>query len=491
MLYQSLYHALKLARDLYFSDIQAVGMEHIPAEGPVIFAANHPNSIMDTVLLATQTPRKVHYMARSGLFKGPLAKLFDVMGVIPLYRAQDGGDTSQNQNSFIKAFELLERGDALGIFPEGQNSRERQVLDIKTGTARIALGAEARCDFKLGVKIVPVGLNFIDRDDFLTSVLLRFGPPIDASQWQAEYLEDERQAVRSLTDTIQSSLRQQATHIEDEVSRSFSESLIQIAQFELLESVATSNNALAKLLPPESERRAHGLWRFVVEQLRSDDEERQALDDRFKLQRLLAQMIEHHRQRNPILFKQLHNEHLRYTEHLDQVSLRHDFAQRDPSTLSSRKDSLKLTLYAAIFGPFAAWGLLHNFIPYQVTYQLALKAPDEAIRAITGFGVGLASFILWYALIFYVLWTTTQGLIWAPLLYLLSLPPSGYFFLRYRKVIATFRRRILVRTAFRTERNLVRALLRERERLIKSTSLALERYAQDLTQQPLAPARDQ
>ena len=59
MLYKSLYHALKLARDLYFTDIQAVGMENIPTSGPVIFASNHPNSIMDTVLLATQTPRVV------------------------------------------------------------------------------------------------------------------------------------------------------------------------------------------------------------------------------------------------------------------------------------------------------------------------------------------------------------------------------------------------------------------------------------------------
>lgn len=486
MLYKSLYHALKLARDLYFTDIQAVGMENIPTSGPVIFASNHPNSIMDTVLLATQTPRKVHYMARSGLFKGPvISGLFDKMGIIPLYRAQDGGDTGQNQSSFSKAFELLERGDALGIFPEGQNSQERQVLTIKTGTARIALGAEARNEFKLGVMVVPVGINFIDRDDFLTSVLIRFGEPIDASAYAQAYAQDERQCVRDLTEAIQDGIREQATHIEDEVGRTMSESLIQIAGFELLETVTTSNQALAALLPPETERKSSGLWRFMVEQLRSDHQARQALDDRFKLQRLLAQMLEHHKQHNPSLFRQLHSEHQRYLDHMAQVSLRHDFANRHPSTMSSRKDALRLTLYSASFGPFAFWGLLHNLVPYLLTRQVALKAPDEAIRAFTGFCVGLVVFSLWYALIFYVLWHTTQGLIWVPLVYLATLPVAGYFFLRYRKVVATFRRRILVRTAFRTERNLMRALLRERERVVKLVEVALERYASQL-EQPLA-----
>ena len=224
ILYPVVTNVLQTARDLYFSDIQALGLENIPEDGPVIFAANHPNSIMDTVVLGTETPRKIHYMARSGLFKNPLvAWLFRTFGVIPLYRSQDGTDMSQNASSFDSAFDTLEDGKTIGIFPEGKNSNERQVLRIKTGTARIALGAEARNDFQLGVKIIPVGINFLERERFLTSVLLRYGEPIDTSQWKEQYKEDEREAVRDLTARIEKSLQDEATHIDNDLARSLSD----------------------------------------------------------------------------------------------------------------------------------------------------------------------------------------------------------------------------------------------------------------------------
>ena len=61
------------AAGLYFVDVQEEGEAHVPRTGPVVFAANHPNSLMDTVLLGSRVPRNIHYLARSGLFAHPLA----------------------------------------------------------------------------------------------------------------------------------------------------------------------------------------------------------------------------------------------------------------------------------------------------------------------------------------------------------------------------------------------------------------------------------
>src|SRR5690606_31276489 len=136
--------------------------------------------------------------------------------------------------------------------------------------------------------------------------------------------------------------------------------------------------------------------------------------------------------------------------HLRQVRLHHDFAERPPETLSRRKDALKFTAYAVAFGPLAAWGFVNNALPYLITRALALRAPDEAIRAITGFAVGMFAFPLFYTAQAWALFRASGGAMWLTALYVLSLPVAGFFFLRYRRQLVRYRDRILARTLFRT-----------------------------------------
>lgn len=465
LLYRLLRVGIRWGLDLYFVEIRAAGVEHIPAQGPVIFAANHPNSIMDTVLLGTQTPRQIHYMARAGLFHNPLvARLFDACGVIPIFRAQDG-DTSGNDTSFARAFEVLAHHKCLGIFPEGQNSRERQVLEIKTGTARIALGAEAQHDYKLGVQIVPVGLNFEDRDQFLTSVLIRFGAPIVVSDWADRHRDDERAAVRDLTAAIQQGIQTAATHVEDDQIALLVEDIIAIKGRELLERISQDDDFLA-LLPPR-EAMIPGWWSFLLDQVRSTSAPGGQLDERFALRRHLAQRLATLKDSDPAALDALRRAILRYQDHLRQVHLRLDFGARHPATLSSRKDAIRLTLYAICFVPLAAWGFIANALPYLLTKTLSLRANEEAIRAITAFLAGMLLFPLTYAAQAAAVWAISAGDPLMVLLHLIFTPIAGFFFLRYRRVLGGFRDRILARTLFRTRRNLVRTLLAERDALLK------------------------
>ena len=108
---------------LYFVDVQSEHAERVPETGPVVFTANHPNSLMDTVLLGGQVTRPIRYMARSGLFDNPLAAAaFHAGGVIPIYRAQDAKDGTagaRNDATFAAAYDALAEGGRHRHLPGG------------------------------------------------------------------------------------------------------------------------------------------------------------------------------------------------------------------------------------------------------------------------------------------------------------------------------------------------------------------------------------
>ncbi len=462
MLYKAVRSTLRWALGMYYVDIQAIGLEHVPRSGALIFAANHPNSIMDTVLLGTQTHRTIRYMARSGLFKNPLSRaLFNHFGVIPIYRPQDNPQqTGRNQDSFGRAYEVLQEGECIGIFPEGRNSNERAVFDIKTGTARIALGAEASADYDIGLKIIPVGLNFENRDRFLTSVLIRFGEPIEVGQWAQTHREHERAAVKSLTDHLQERLRQEATHIDDEVVRKLTRDIWAIYGQQLL----------IKMI---------GQWKKGAPQGDLPGE-RYDLDSKFWMKQRIADAINHFMDTDPEVFDSIRKRVRAYKDHLHQVELHHSFLERNPEELSLRRESIKFTLYAIVLAPIALWGLMGNVGPYTLTRAASLTAPDEPIRAIRGFSAGLIFYPLFYTLYAAAIWLlSAKDLFWT-LGILASLPPAGFFYLRYRRQLARYRDQIIVRTLFLTDAFLLKRLHKERAELMDAMETLRQRFVDEV-----------
>ncbi|MBA2662228.1 MAG: 1-acyl-sn-glycerol-3-phosphate acyltransferase [Bradymonadaceae bacterium] len=466
VLYRILRQTLRYGLELYFVDIQAMGQETIPQDAPVIFAANHPNSIMDTVILGAQTRRQIHYMAKSQLFENPLvATLFNQCGVIPVYQAKESeADSPRNEDSFRRAYEVLEEDGCIGIFPEGQNSLERRVRDIKTGTARIALAAEAKNDFQLGLQIIPVGLNFENRDRFLSSVLVRFGRAINVSDYADAHRADPRAAVRALTDAVQEDIRQLATHIDDDRHHQLVRDINQIYGQELLSE-----------LIGDIRLDTRGMRDRLFDEVRATPGVKPDLDDRFVIEQYIADAVSYYQQHDPAMVARVRMDIRRYKDHMRQVRLHQDFLNRPPETLSRRKDSLKFTYYALVFGPLAVWGLINNFLPFKITRSLTMRAPDEAMRAITGFVTGMFAYPLFYAAQGWAIWHLSASWI-VTLLYVLSLSPAGFFFLRYRRQIMRYRDRILARTMFRTRRNLIRQLMRERDTLIATFDTLKDNY---------------
>jgi hypothetical protein len=116
------------------------------------------------------------------------------------------GEPLKNDANFEAAMKLMERGGCLHISPEGLSEVERRLRKIRTGTARIALGAESRNDFKLGIRIQPVGITYTDQLHFRNDCMIIMGEPIKVADFKDEWLKDDREAVRLLTGTIRQRL---------------------------------------------------------------------------------------------------------------------------------------------------------------------------------------------------------------------------------------------------------------------------------------------
>lgn len=128
---------------LYFR-MSRIGREHIPAEGPVIFAANH-RSFLDPFVIACMSRRPLYYVAKKELFAKPLsARILNALGAFPI----DRGAADQDAMSTARA--ILERGDAVLIFPEGTRIRPGTLGSPKRGVGRLAL--------ETGAPVVPVAV---------------------------------------------------------------------------------------------------------------------------------------------------------------------------------------------------------------------------------------------------------------------------------------------------------------------------------------------
>ncbi|MCH7823109.1 MAG: 1-acyl-sn-glycerol-3-phosphate acyltransferase [Proteobacteria bacterium] len=198
---------IHIITNTFFRRIDVVGADNVPTDGPVIFAGNHPNALMDGWLLTAKCGRwPLHFMANAKLWKySLLAPVLTAMGAVPVYQREEYDGGVDNQHAFEKFYEVIESGHCMGVFPEGVSHTESQLVKLKTGTARIALSVATRGNVL--VKIIPCGLNYIHRHRFRSQVLIEFGEPIVIDdQWMQDYRSDEQETVRRLTEHLADAL---------------------------------------------------------------------------------------------------------------------------------------------------------------------------------------------------------------------------------------------------------------------------------------------
>jgi 1-acyl-sn-glycerol-3-phosphate acyltransferase len=142
------YEAVRIATTLHawiFFRARGIAAEKVPAQGPVILAPNH-FSFMDHFFMGISIRRKVRFMAKSQLFKPPMQWIYSPGGVFPVRRGY------ADEEAFITARSILERGGAIAMYSEGGRSRTGKLAEtVRPGIGRLALQS--------GAPVVPIAIH--------------------------------------------------------------------------------------------------------------------------------------------------------------------------------------------------------------------------------------------------------------------------------------------------------------------------------------------
>ncbi len=430
-----LIHAVvSLSLRLFFRRIETVNKSLVPEQGAVIFVVNHPNGLVDPSLIFVALPRKISFLAKSTLFRIPVfSTLLKVVEALPVYRHIDSADVSKNLMTFVACHDLLQKGGAIALFPEGISHNSPKLLPIKTGAARIALGAISGkagvADFTL--KIVPVGLYYTNKTTFRSDALLHFGEPFDVEEPHLDEDGDlSKDDVNRLTSRIESALRE------------------------------VTVNAESKARMDEA-REGANLFFSVSETLDLEN----SIADRFAfVKAYLARTIEDSDGQEPIT-SLVSN----YKKKLRKLGLEPEnlSLSNEPAWFVFKKFVLRLTVLLLLF-PLAAAGSILHFPAYQISKYLSTRYTHHGVDDIISTVKILSGIVLMPAT-----WLIAAGTTYyfsESIYSLLVVPGSllvGYVALRSWEEYAELRGWLKAAWLFFTKRGLFLELIYERRRLHK------------------------
>ena len=425
---------LRFALRVFFRRIEVVGRSRVPRDGACLFVLNHPNGLVDPAFLLAYAPRNVSFLAKSPLFRMPVIGFFvRALDSIPVYRKQDEGDgaASRNRETFERSAELLTRGGTIAICPEGASHSEPYLLPLKTGAARIALGA-ASAMRKGEVYVVPAGLYYTAKSSFRSGALLYFGEPLRVEPAGSDDEDDgepPRERVRELSDRIAESLRSLTLN-------------------------ADRHEALATV------GRAERIFS-------SDEDETQSLERELRRRRRFVEGYAFHRTHSPERLELLEARIRRYEEALTQAGLE-DPRQLSAATVSEYARAWTLLTRVALFlllSPAALAGALLHYPAYKLAGVLATKFARQYDDVLSTFKIAAA------LLLFPLTWCALAVLLyrfagwWGVLTTLTCGPLTGYLALRTREEFDRFRAGTRAALFFMRRRSFFRTLLEERRRI--------------------------
>jgi glycerol-3-phosphate O-acyltransferase / dihydroxyacetone phosphate acyltransferase len=434
MLRTLLFPIARFALWVFFRHIDVRGRSDLPRNRRLIFVANHPNVMLDSLLVAAFSPGHPLFLGKSTLFKNRLyAFLLRHLGVIPVSRTQDRGSRmARNQDMLRTSCQSLKDGQPLALFPEGISHAGLRVLPLKSGAARIALRVEDEMDGHAEICIIPVGLAYSDPSLFRSEVAIHFGQPVEVAPFLDAYRTNRQSGSHALTDLVHQRLAALTWHVENPDLETVVRDLSAVYGDEVLRQIPDA---------PETSN-----------QLRAGQE--------------IIQAVEHFANSRPDLVADIGPRLRRHRRKLHRLGL---------SPAQPSQSSRLHLLFGLLLAPFFVYGFLNNALPYFLPrlFVRPHRQSPELIGTVK-LAIGSAAFPLYY-----LIRTGVAGLLWGwpnAFIYGCTLPLSGLFALFYSEHF--LERWPLWQSIMRPGRRryYLRRIAQERDRLLADIEAVKNRY---------------
>ncbi len=204
--------------NIYYRKVIVLGRNHINPDHHLIFAPNHQNALMDALAVLFTQKDQLIFLARADIFKKKhIASLMYYFKILPVYRIRDGySSLKENDEIFNKTIDVLRNKNGLVILPEGDHAGFRRLRQLKKGICRIAFQSDEASDFRLKIKIIPVGLEFTNYHRFRQVLTVVYGKPIEVSEYDDLYKNSPEKALNELRNRLSSEMMRIMVHIESE-----------------------------------------------------------------------------------------------------------------------------------------------------------------------------------------------------------------------------------------------------------------------------------
>lgn len=361
--YALLRRYIRFYHSLFYSEICIINPENVYEKGPVIFAPNHQNALMDALAILLLVDKQPVFMARADIFKRNIVKkILNFLKIIPVFRIRDGVESlSNNDQSFGIALRALGYGQAVGIMPEGNHGDQRRIRPIKKGIVRFALNAQENFGSNIPVHIIPVGIEYSHYSHYRSKLLVIFGKPIDVSSYLNAYKENPQTAYNTLRLRLESEMKKNMLNIDNTF------------YYDLIFSI---KNIYAPRLQEKQELAGDYYFRFLAEKQITDA--------------LVLQVS-----KDPSLLESLKGSVHDYCKGLKKLNLHNwVFDSKIPTKWEVAFDVLRYL----IFLPFFVVGSAFNFIPFFVSNYLAKGAKDPQFISSVKFVAGSILFPVYYLL---------------------------------------------------------------------------------------------
>ena len=395
MLWHILKYYMCFVIAVFFKRSQIKNAHHFKVKGPVILAVNHPNGFMDPVVLSTlgYYPR-LRYLARGDAFKkGLITAILESLGIIPIYRIQDGGKEGLKKNdaTYERVNSLLNKNKKIMIFAEGLCIQERRLRPLKKGVPRMIMGImeSGKLDDLI---VVPVGINYTDPSQFQGTLFCNVGNPIKMIEYMAAYKEAPAKTMNQFLADLTPRMKELIVHINHQRSEEVIEHLEEVCRLDY--------------------------YKHKKYSLRN-------LEHDFNFSNYIVDIINKAEETQPEKVKELHHKTAHYFSVLKKHNLKDWlFSPHKQHLINYGVFILRLLLLIATL-PIYLRGLIASYLPYKLTDIITKKKVKIVeFKASFNMGIGAVLFLLYYNLQFFAVKAIAPNAWWALLFLVVSVLTS-------------------------------------------------------------------